>query len=168
MEVDYSLDLTKMGAAIADIVANKVIHPKPIPKQVVAEARRSEKMAVSIEGMDELGVRSPYGCPDCGGVMWQMKEKSPTSRFRCHIGHSYLEKDLLLSQVEAAEKALWVAVRMMEDRKHLLVTRAEEYAQRGFLKMAEDYTRKAEEMKAYILHLKTVLIAIENNEQPLH
>ena len=95
-----------------------------------------------------------------------MKEEGTVSRFHCHIGHSYLEKDLLLSQVEAAEGAMWVAVRMMEDRKHLLVTRAEEYAQRGFLKMAEDYNRKAEVMKAYILHLKTVLIAIEENEQP--
>lgn len=41
-------------------------------------------------------------------------------RYRCHIGHAYTERDLVVKQAETASTTLWVAVRMMEERKYLL------------------------------------------------
>ncbi len=33
--------------------------------------------------------------------------------YRCHIGHAYTEKDLVIKQAETASTTLWVSLRMM-------------------------------------------------------
>lgn len=164
MTVDYSLRLEDIGPAISNIVQNKVVELKPIPSEIVAEARRAERMLVGIAGMDELGERSPYGCPDCGGALWKMKEEGNINRYHCHIGHAYMEEDLLAKQVKAAETSIWVAVRMLEERRHLLVTKAEEFKEKRLHKIGENYGRKAEDLKNHIEQLKSMLIAIETNQ----
>jgi two-component system chemotaxis response regulator CheB len=41
-------------------------------------------------------------------------------RYRFHIGHSYSEKDLVVKQYEILESTLWVALRIIEERRNLL------------------------------------------------
>ncbi len=92
-----------------------------------------------------------------------MKAEGGVNRYHCHIGHSYLEDDLLSKQVKAAESAIWVAVRMLEERRHLLITKAEELKERRLPKIGENYYRKAEDLKNHIEQIKAVLVAIETS-----
>jgi two-component system chemotaxis response regulator CheB len=41
-------------------------------------------------------------------------------RFRCHTGHAFIAASLLLHSQQNIEETLWVAMRMMEERKNLL------------------------------------------------
>ena len=51
--------------------------------------------------------------------------------YRCHIGHSYTDADLILKQAESIEQTIWVAVRMMEERKILMKKLAKESNEKG-------------------------------------
>ena len=66
----------------------------------------------------EHSAAARFACPDCGGNLWEVKGDI-VKRYRCHIGHAYTEKDLVVKQAETASGTLWVALRMMEERKHL-------------------------------------------------
>jgi two-component system chemotaxis response regulator CheB len=62
----------------------------------------------------ELGALSPYTCPECHGVLSQIREGG-ILRFRCHTGHAYSAGVLLASLKENAENDLWSAVRSLEE-----------------------------------------------------
>src|SRR4028118_1169715 len=102
MAVDYSIPLKDMAAAILYTIKNKNVTGISVPPEVVLEARRSERIAVSVVGMDELGERSPYGCPDCGGTLWKMKDDGKGAPFPCPIGQAYTAGKLQPKQPYAA------------------------------------------------------------------
>jgi len=65
-------------------------------------------------GVHGLGEPSTFGCPECHGVLLQLKEAGRV-RFRCHTGHAYSADSLLGEIGEAIEGALWNAVRLMHE-----------------------------------------------------
>ncbi len=83
---------------------------------MLKEAQIAERSVTNIETVSELKKRALYSCSDCGGDLWDITN-SEIKRFRCHIGHAYTEKDLLIKQDENIETTLWIALRMMEERK---------------------------------------------------
>jgi two-component system chemotaxis response regulator CheB len=52
-------------------------------------------------------------------------------RFRCRVGHAYTSQSMLEAQGDAVEKALWTAVRMLEERSVLLNKLAANAGERG-------------------------------------
>lgn len=75
-------------------------------------------------GVMELGKVSKYTCPECHGVLVQIEE-GKLVRFRCHTGHAYSLKSLLVEVNDAIDKGLWDAVRAIEERILLLEQRAD-------------------------------------------
>lgn len=67
----------------------------------------------------ELGEPSIYACPECHGVLLQIREGS-NARFRCHTGHAYSPETLLADLNVHTEEALWRAIRSMEETILLL------------------------------------------------
>jgi len=169
IEVDYCIPLSKMGAAISEIIAAKHVENKPIPADIIKEVEIAEKGG-TIDELQQLGQNSLFSCPDCGGVLFELKDDSIT-RYKCHTGHTYSVNDLLLKQNKALESSLWVAVRSLEERKKLLSQLAEKNIQRGFHRSASDFKEKIAELKKHIDNLKVVLFATEgekgNIEYPL-
>jgi two-component system chemotaxis response regulator CheB len=166
MEVDYTIPLEQMGSTITTVVKNRVKKKSAVPPHILAESKRSEKMAVAIEGMDELGKQSPYSCPDCGGVLWERKEDKHalSSSYRCHTGHVYTETELLLKQAKEAESAIWIAIRIMEERKHLLLKIAGNYKKKKMTEMFKLYERKAADIKTHVDKMKMLLTTIEDSD----
>lgn len=56
-----------------------------------------------------------YSCPECGGVLREIQEGG-TERFRCRVGHIYSPESLLADQGIAVAKALWAAIRILEEQ----------------------------------------------------
>ena len=161
MEVDYCISLEQFGKTIKSIMQKKPENRAPDPDLVVENAV-SEKMATGPDSIEKIGERSIFACPDCGGNLWKISN-GKIFKFRCHIGHSYSERDLLMKQGEAVESSLWVAVRLMEERQYLLSKLADDSRKNGFVRSATEHTRKAEELKGYIYDLKDHLIALEKS-----
>ena len=61
-----------------------------------------------------MGEPSTFACPECHGVLLQMKEAGRV-RFRCHTGHAYSAESLLAEISEGIENALWNAIRSMQE-----------------------------------------------------
>ena len=70
-------------------------------------------------GVMDLGKVSKYTCPECHGVLVQIEE-GKLVRFRCHTGHAYSFKALLVDINVAVDASLWSTVRAIEERILLL------------------------------------------------
>ncbi|MCW3111876.1 MAG: hypothetical protein JWR18_272, partial [Segetibacter sp.] len=165
--------LEKMGEIIYKIVENAEPEKNEIQPDVLKEARIVENMVTSIAAVLEIGERALYACPDCGGNLWNITVDHATKRYRCHIGHSYTEKDLLLKQHESIESTLWIALRMMEERKMLLIKMSHQETQRGFIRLAASHKKGSDNLEVHINKLKDLLsitqkekVYNEGNEKP--
>ena len=82
------------------------------------ETRIAELDMNEISDEDRLGKPSPFACPDCGGVLWEI-EQNGFLRFRCRVGHALTAKYLGAEQRNALETALWEALRALEESASL-------------------------------------------------
>lgn len=105
-----------------------------VPKEVLKEAAIAEKVVTRIDNVAEVGHKAFYACPDCGGGLWNVDNET-IKRYRCHVGHSYTENDLVLKQAESLEATLWVALRMMEERRTLLSKISEDETSKGLIRI---------------------------------
>ena len=164
MEVNHVATLSEIGELIANITIKKNGKKKSkVPKEIIAESKIAETAAVGIDVIENIADKSVFACPDCGGNLWMMKN-DPLKRYRCHIGHAYTEKDLALKQVEVAGTTLWVALRMMEERKHLLKKFEVENAKKGFKSLSSEQHEKQKEIGHHIDVLKKILFSLQNDD----
>ncbi|GEO12103.1 chemotaxis protein CheB [Segetibacter aerophilus] len=162
MEVNYCIPLSQMGEVILSITQTT---PEEIaaPDDVIIESQIAERVVVDYDHVKKLGEKSLYACPDCGGGLWDITKatdgQNKVVRYRCHIGHSYSEKDLVIKQGEVFEATLWTALRIMEERRNLLKKMADDHAKRGLSSVAKSYKDKTEAIQVHVDKLKEVLFA---------
>jgi two-component system, chemotaxis family, protein-glutamate methylesterase/glutaminase len=83
--------------------------------------KETDLEALNGVGMDDdsrPGAPSVYGCPDCGGTLWELQDQE-WLRFRCRVGHAYSAEGLLRTQGESLESALWSAFRILNENAAL-------------------------------------------------
>jgi two-component system chemotaxis response regulator CheB len=85
-------------------------------------------------------------------------------RYRCHTGHVYNQKELLIRQSDALENTLWTALRMMEERKNLLDKMAREEKRKGWKTTAENKEERARDLNLHIERLKEILYESKHGE----
>ncbi len=151
-----------MGEVILAIT-HTIPEEKPAPDDVIIESQIAERVVVDYNNVKQLGEKSIYACPDCGGGLWNIKKEGEgqgkMDRYRCHIGHSYSEKDLVMKQGEIFESTLWTALRIMEERKTLLKKMEADNTKRGLSTMAKNYKEKADGIQMHVDKMKEVLFA---------
>jgi two-component system, chemotaxis family, protein-glutamate methylesterase/glutaminase len=60
------------------------------------------------------GEPSVFTCPDCSGTLFLVKQNSIV-QFKCRIGHRYSLQSMSEAQGEYVERALWTALRALEE-----------------------------------------------------
>lgn len=105
---------------------------------------------------EPLGSPSTFSCPDCHGVL-NLVPDDRVLRFRCRTGHAWTSQSLASQQEEQVEEALWIALRVLEERADLSNRLAEQaHAQeRSF--SAAMFRRRAEEADRSVRALRAVL-----------
>ena len=105
---------------------------------------------------DMPGEPTPFTCPECGGVIWELADGELT-RFRCHVGHSFSAESMLELQSDSVETALWTALRVLEERADLLRRlagrqheRGHEFSAKGFERRAREVSERAEVLREAI------------------
>jgi two-component system, chemotaxis family, protein-glutamate methylesterase/glutaminase len=159
VEVDYCLPLSEIGECLAKLVHRQTRKPVSIPKDIAMEAKIAERVLSDVSAVEELGNQVPFNCPNCGGVLWEMKDRT-LLRYRCHTGHSYTANVLLVEQTKKIEETLWVALRMFEERKNLLNTMANPKS-KGFKRSAVE---RAREFQVHIERIRDILLS--GTEEP--
>jgi two-component system chemotaxis response regulator CheB len=157
MDVDYVESLSNMGGFLREIIAGTDPVPFEVPPDVAIEAAMDKRVSTTVAELTAFE-KSEFNCPDCGGGLWITQKDHPT-HFRCHVGHSFTERELMLRQAEVMENTFWAALRLMEERKALLLRLARRDQERGYRSTASLHLEKATELEHHIENLKQILFA---------
>jgi two-component system chemotaxis response regulator CheB len=79
------------------------------------EAEIGSGERVGLDELDRIAVRSAITCPECGGLLWRIRDPRPL-RYRCHTGHAYSVRSLDEAIAQRTEDALWKAIRAVNER----------------------------------------------------
>jgi two-component system chemotaxis response regulator CheB len=145
VEVDHIVPLAEMGELLMQLAQT------PVPdKEENAETEFLE-LEIDMAELEEhpmqedghVGKPSVYGCPECGGTLWEIQE-ADLMRYRCRIGHAYSAQTLLAEQSQALEDALWVALRALEESASLAHRMAHRAGERGSTRSMQQFNEQAE------------------------
>jgi len=73
---------------------------------------------IAVDESDRPGKLSVFSCPECHGSLWESNEAG-ILRFRCRVGHVYSPDSMLAAQTDSVDRALWAALRALEERAAL-------------------------------------------------
>ena len=116
-----AVQIVDMGGLLSELAREEATQDVPPPEDVVIEARIAQRVLSDLPSVEALGDQVPFNCPECGGVLWQIKE-GDLLRYRCHTGHAFTSAVLLAVQSAKIEETLWTALRMFEERQNLMAT----------------------------------------------
>jgi two-component system chemotaxis response regulator CheB len=85
-----------------------------------------------------------FTCPDCSGPLYHAQEDKAES-YDCLVGHRWSPGTLIEEQSTAVERALWLAIRSLDERARLTERLAEAARQRGHELSAEEFQEAAKE-----------------------
>ena len=146
VQVDHCLPV----ASIADLLIKRSAEEVVSNTQLKKDAKTKIEIDISMEknalehGAIDLGVLSPYTCPECHGVLSKIMEGTVT-RFRCHTGHAFSLDALMVALTENIEESLYNAIRGMDENVILLNHIGDHYAEVNQPRLAATYFKKAKE-----------------------
>jgi two-component system, chemotaxis family, protein-glutamate methylesterase/glutaminase len=116
--IDYAVRASELASLLVRLVHEPVPAVPPIPSQLQFEVAIAAQEAEGMSLNDQLGEKSPFSCPDCEGVLWEVNDEQ-VLRFRCHVGHAVTADALLDQKDAAADGILWRLLRTHEERAAL-------------------------------------------------
>jgi two-component system, chemotaxis family, protein-glutamate methylesterase/glutaminase len=121
VDPDHLLRIGDIAPAITKVTRElaNAVGPDLNDKEVALETRIAMEGRALQAGVMDLGPKTPYTCPECHGVLVQLKTGG-VPRFRCHTGHAYSANNLLAEVTEYVEDSLWNAIRAIEESAMLL------------------------------------------------
>jgi two-component system chemotaxis response regulator CheB len=154
--VDYVLPVREMGLVITDLT-RKETGSEPPKSGVHVEAMEPDlgQPPPVRHGGDRPGKVSIFTCPECHGTLWEADEDGIV-RYRCRVGHVYSAESMLAAQTDSVDRALWTALRALEERAaltHRLAERARERRHQWVARAFEERAQAADGHAAVIREL---------------
>lgn len=162
VEVEHILPLKEIGpllARLADAPSGEE-GDYPVSEEMETEVKIARENNALESGIMKWGEPSIYACPECHGVLLQLKEGGGI-RFRCHTGHAYSVDSLLAEFTEKTEESLWSAIRAIEEGVILMRSLAGHYGERHDGADAQDLLRRAEEAQERAEAVRQVVMSHE-------
>lgn len=143
--VDHCVALDEIAPLLVQLslMAAEKNTAKPVSRHLETEVKIAKEDNAIEVGIMDWGEPSVYACPECHGVLLQLKEGS-TIRFRCHTGHAYSLEALLAEFSERTEKTLWSAIRSMEEMVLLMRRMAGQLSRDEHAQAAESLLKEAQ------------------------
>lgn len=148
--VDYKVPIADMGYILSDLYSRQECKGGDAPDDVRLEAEITRCMSSDVNELEKLGILTAFTCPDCGSALVKV-EQDTVPRYRCYTGHSFTEKALENEQARSLEDSLWVAIRMMEERRNLLNTMS-----------SQDVPARIERAKEMLIHIERLRNMLTN------
>lgn len=160
VEVDHIVSLKEIAPLLVRLTGETTTDEEevyPVSEEMETEVKIAREDNALESGMIEWGEPSLYACPECHGVLLQLKEGKGV-RFRCHTGHAYSVDSLLSEFSDRTEDSLWSAIRAIEEKVLLLrqlATHFGEHEQNGhaeeLLEKAQEAQRRAELVRQAVM-----------------
>jgi two-component system, chemotaxis family, protein-glutamate methylesterase/glutaminase len=117
---------------------------------------------LAVHDNDRPGRPSVFSCPECHGTLWEADEAG-LLRFRCRVGHLYSPETMLSAQTDEVDRALWTALRTLEERAamaHKLAERARRrnhpFVDKAFTERAAETEREADQIRQLLFRRSVV------------
>jgi two-component system chemotaxis response regulator CheB len=158
VEVDATLSITDLAKEISRLTQEGLNMAKtpPRPGTKMENMIAAEGNALN-SGVMTLGRVSGYTCPDCHGALVQIEEGSIV-RFRCHTGHAFSLKALLVEVSESIDTGLWDTLRAIEERIMLLKQMAEIASKAGSIETAASCRQQASDAEIRIKPIRELVL----------
>lgn len=162
VQVDYCFPVEKISGLLQTLVYEKA---EEEPSNEISVELGKEVQITQMEynpsNENELvGKSSVFACPECGGVLWEIQDGN-LLRFRCRVGHAFSAENVLAEQLEALDKALWVALRAIEEKVALLRRLADQVHGQGREWLAQGFAERLVETEQHANLLRQVLTKAE-------
>ena len=159
VRVDYSVPATQIGTLLQQLVMARPRSGTAMSnddnKDVSEELR---ELTMHRDERQHPGEPSPYSCPECGGVLWELKD-GELMRFRCRVGHAYTSETLTHEQATAVEHALWTALRALEEQAAVRRRMADRARRKGLNLSADRYQEHAGELDRQAQQIRNLVLA---------
>ena len=121
VKADHVVPVADIASLLVRLTSAETAEPAApaVPEPLEVEVKIASEHDPLQAGVQRLGEPSTFSCPECHGVLLQLKEAGRI-RFRCHTGHAYSADSLQAEITEAIEAALWNAVRLMHEGDMLM------------------------------------------------
>jgi two-component system chemotaxis response regulator CheB len=161
--VDHVLHAADMAAVISGLVGRpgEVDDMRPPDRNRPDPAERGDD-ALRHGGLP--GSPSPFTCPECGGSLWE-RRNGELVQYECHLGHGYGAETLVAVQSDGVEKALWTALRALEESAALRRRMAGQARERGMARIAASYDDDAQVTETRAALIRRVLVNDEAEER---
>jgi two-component system chemotaxis response regulator CheB len=159
VSVDFVGTVEGIAIQIERLVGQPIANPQPplaFQQHELENLIAGEGNALEA-GVMHLGKVSQYTCPDCHGVLVQIEEGS-ILRFRCHTGHAFSIKSLLVEVSEAIDNGLWDTIRALEERVLLLRQMSGLVRQNDSATPPEPFSYQADHIERHIKTLRELVL----------
>lgn len=166
--VDYAVPIGDVGTLLTRLVAEEPPNTAATltSRDLDLETRMAELDAGALADDDRPGNPSPYSCPECGGVLWEVEDNEYV-RYRCRVGHAYSPETMLSAQEDLLEEALWSAVKTLEESARLSRRLAASERSRGHEWLATRFEAKEKDARAQVEVIRRHLLRREDATVPV-
>ena len=159
-DIDYQTPIGELGTLLKVLAASPPAPSPPPPDDIRLEVEIALGRPTGTEEMSRLGNPVALSCPDCGGVLSQMRN-APPLRFRCQVGHGYTGEILASEQEGSVDEAMRVALRIVEERATLTHKMAGEARRGGLRHSAASLERTSAQSREHVETLRDALRKVE-------
>lgn len=161
VRVDHVLPLREIAVLLRNLTLEDA-QERPGSPQHGPHLRQLEpdlgRPGVAVKPEDRPGELGVFSCPECHGVLWETDEGG-VLRFRCRVGHVYSADSMLAAQTDSVDRALWAALRSLEERAALTKkmadrarAREQHWVARAFEERSEIATDHASVVRELLVH----------------
>ncbi len=135
--------LTKMAGQEVDMARA----PAPAPMIVLEDKIARDGMSEQLTSRQRHPDRTlEFSCPDCNGALTEVEAGS--GAYRCRVGHAWSQDSLLAAQGDELRRALWTALRSLDEKVALANKMAREADYRGQERLGARFTETGRESEA--------------------
>jgi two-component system chemotaxis response regulator CheB len=162
--VDHVLPVREMAVLITELTRD-ASEPQPSTPRVHVAALEPDfaDPPIVLNETDRPGKVSIFTCPECHGTLWEADERGIV-RFRCRVGHVYSAESMLAAQTDSVDRALWTALRSLEERAALTHRLAERARARKYNRVARAFEARALAADGHAAVIRELLV----NRATLH
>jgi two-component system chemotaxis response regulator CheB len=165
VHVDHCVPLAELAALLDRLVREPIPDQPPAaaPPAIRAEDQMAEMDRSNKPLLDEVGERTALTCPECHGVLWEIKD-AEVPRFRCHVGHAYSPETMLETHSVRLEEALWAAVRSFGESADLASRLAARAEHQGQPEVVGRFTQRSERARRHANTLRELIESLPVTE----
>ena len=143
VSVDYCLPVAEIAEVLGKLSRGEAGETKSAVEPGEMKLTKDELVSDPPPSENQISM----ACPECDGPLYETKE-GQLAHFQCNVGHAFSPLSLSAAHGEALERALWVAVRTLNERITLhreMLKRDRNSGEEPLFRRLEDSVRVAEQ-----------------------